>query len=198
MSTGDAGLIDTVKRASKEARRASRHRREATIIAAGRGILENPEVKKLLALKPHPSQSFADEGKSLLDYVNFMFDAAGNKGKMQTVELLCKFQGVKATGDDESDYEIWQRQIRRQSEAKAERARIENADLIAALESRPESDFIRSMLEKLRSVSLGELSDRQYQIIADIFARSFGSPRSRKYNEALSGLAERRRESRAD
>lgn len=134
----------------------------------------------------------------MLDYVNFMFDAAGNKGKMQTVELLCKFQGVKATADDESDYDTWQRQICRQSEAKADRVQIENADVIAALESRPESDFIRSMLEKLRSETLGELSDRQYQIIADIFARSFGSPRSRKYNEALVGLAERRRKLRAD
>lgn len=191
--TGDAGLIDTVKRAVNDARRLDRHAREEKIIAAGREVLEkNEEIKRLFALKPHPNASFADDGKTLLDYVNFMFGSAGNKGKLETVELVFRYQDTRVTADDERDYDTWQRQIQTAREEKAAGAKVENADIVEILKSRNKTDFIDSMIEKLESVPLRELTDRQYAAVANIYARHFGSERSRKYNDALSALARRR------
>lgn len=191
--TGDAGLIDTVKRAVNDARRLDRRAREEKIITAGREVLEkNEEIKRLFALKPHPNASFADDGKTLLDYVDFMFASAGNKGKLETVELVFKYQDARVTAADERDYETWQRQIRAAREEKAAGAKVENADIVEILKSRNKSDFIESMIEKLETVPLRELTDRQYGAVANIYARHFGSERSRKYNDALSALAKRR------
>lgn len=191
--TGDAGLIDTVKRAVNEARRLDRHAREEKIITAGRNVLEkNEEIKKLFALKPHPNASFAADGKTLLDYVNFMFASAGNKGKLETVELVFKYQEVRVSVDDERDYEIWQRQIISARAEKAAVALSENADIVEILKSRSRTDFIDSMIEKLESVPLRELTERQYGAVANIYARHFGSERSRKYNDALYAFAKRR------
>lgn len=88
---GDNGLVDTVKRQVNRLRTEERHKREISAIAEGKAQLENsPNVRNALAALPHPNEYYASQGRTLLDYVNFMFKNGGNSGQMQAVRILRK------------------------------------------------------------------------------------------------------------
>lgn len=81
--TGDAGLRRNVAAAVREANRVKvAARAEAVFEAATEAF---PKVAAALAAKPHP-RGFA--GKTLLDYVNWMHDNAGRKGKLEAAKLI--------------------------------------------------------------------------------------------------------------
>lgn len=89
--TGDYGLVNTVKRAVNRLRTEARRKREFATITEGRTQLENsPEIRSALAALPHPNEYYAAQGRTLLDYVNFMFQNGGNSGRLQAVRILRK------------------------------------------------------------------------------------------------------------
>jgi len=82
---GDRGLIKQIAAAERKLRdaknQAAKARREAkkeSRIASAKSNL--PSVRGALASRPHPSSYFANQGRSLLDYVLWCFDnRAGEK-----------------------------------------------------------------------------------------------------------------------
>jgi hypothetical protein len=83
--TGDRGLVQQISAAERELRKkkntAAKERkiaRIATRVAAAKEKL--PLVRGTLSSQPHPSKYFADQGKTLLDYVIWCLDnGAGEK-----------------------------------------------------------------------------------------------------------------------
>lgn len=83
--SGDRGLIQQISKAERALRdaknKAAKERkaeRLAVRVAAAKQKL--PTVQGLLLSRPHPNQYFADQGKTLLDYVNWCFEnRAGDK-----------------------------------------------------------------------------------------------------------------------
>lgn len=89
--TGDAGLVNVVKREVNRLRTEGRHKREAATIAEGKAQLENSsDIQSALAALPHPNEYYASQGRTLLDYVNYMFQNGGNTGRLQAVRILRK------------------------------------------------------------------------------------------------------------
>ena len=77
--TGDRGLIQEISTAERKLRdmknKAAQERKGARIrarIAAAKELL--PSVCGRLADQPHPTKYFADQGNTLLDYVNWCFE----------------------------------------------------------------------------------------------------------------------------
>ena len=83
--TGDRGLIQQISAAERklrDAKNAAAKVRKAAKLAARIEAAQAklPAVRGTLASKPHPSTYFADQGKTLLDYVNWCFEnRAGDK-----------------------------------------------------------------------------------------------------------------------
>lgn len=83
--TGDVGLIGQISTAERKLRdvknQKAKERKLARLnerIAAARATL--PSVRHLLASQPHPTNYFADQGRTMLDYVNWCFEnGAGEK-----------------------------------------------------------------------------------------------------------------------
>lgn len=83
--TGDRGLIQQISAAERKLRdlknaaaKARKQERLAKRIADARAALSS--VQGLLSLQRHPSSYFADQGKTLLDYVQWCFkNGAGEK-----------------------------------------------------------------------------------------------------------------------
>ena len=83
--SGDRGLIQQISAAERKLRdvknAAAKERKNARLVArvaAAKELL--PTVAGTLASKPHPSKWFADEGRTLLDYVKWCFEnRAGDK-----------------------------------------------------------------------------------------------------------------------
>ena len=83
--TGDRGLIQQISKAERELRdkknavaKVRKAEKLASRIVNAKAIL--PSVAGTLASQPHPSNYFADQGRTLLDYVNWCFDnRAGDK-----------------------------------------------------------------------------------------------------------------------
>lgn len=77
--TGDRGLIQQISVAERKLRdaknaaaKARKAERLASRVDAAKKLL--PAVQGTLVSKPHPNQYFADQGKTLLDYVGFCFE----------------------------------------------------------------------------------------------------------------------------
>lgn len=77
--TGDAGLIQQISAAERKLRdkknaaaKARKAERLAARIQAAKEKL--PSVRGTLASKPHPTSYFADQGRTLLDYVDWCFE----------------------------------------------------------------------------------------------------------------------------
>ncbi len=188
--TGDSGLIDTVRRALNELKRVARHEREAARISEGKAKLESsPRIKAILSLFPHPFAHHAEKGKTLLDYVEYMFHCGGNAGKIEAIKIIEKHEDHSISDSDvrawdEENKRLIEDAARRASQAKTdEQLRQEanaraNAWLIAILNDlQYESDFTRAMIEKLAVDSLADFSDRQRAILKDVYAKSSGGRR---------------------
>lgn len=77
--TGDRGLIQQISAAERKLRDAKNAvTKQRKIEKLNKRIEEAkamlPSVRGTLSSKPHPSTYFADQGKTLLDYVNWCFD----------------------------------------------------------------------------------------------------------------------------
>ncbi len=83
--TEDAGLIQQISKAERQLRdkknaavKAKKQERIASRVAKAKEVL--PSIRGTLASQPHPSRHFADQGKTLLDYVRWCLDNnAGEK-----------------------------------------------------------------------------------------------------------------------
>lgn len=79
---GDEGLIDEVKRFQRERRHVEADQR----IEAARSQLES--VKRLLAAEPHPFAYLSNQGKTLLDYVEWLLENGGRTGKLKAAKMI--------------------------------------------------------------------------------------------------------------
>lgn len=87
--TGDAGMIFRVRKASREVERKQRHLREAARIEAGQQLLqERPDVRQALGREPHPDEHMAKKGWKAIDWIGWMFDHAGNAGKLRAIKVI--------------------------------------------------------------------------------------------------------------
>lgn len=84
LKTDDSGLINLTKQAVNKFRREARHQREAVRIAAGRELLERPEVREKLSAQPHPMFRTG----TLLDWAVWMMRNAGNSGRIDVCRVL--------------------------------------------------------------------------------------------------------------
>lgn len=202
--TGDAGLIDEVKRAVNKVRTEERHEKEAAKIAEGEWILaDNENLRTILSLKPHPYLYRSSKGDTLLDFVNWNLKNAGNKGKLEVVKIIQEYKDHIPTEADRLAYQAARQrsvdEVRRQDEEdkrlEAERqAKIEairksvNAEIIGILKQQPPSTFVNDMVLLLEQEPLSVLSERQFAVICDICARQKGRRGSREYNAEASRI----------
>ena len=83
--TDDEPMVKETKKAINKSRRERRQQREADRIAAARTYMDNhPEVGAQLGDRPHP----AIEGKTMLDYVEWMLAHAGRAGKLKVARAI--------------------------------------------------------------------------------------------------------------
>lgn len=80
--TGDEGLIDEVKSFQRERRHEEADRR----IAAARVQLES--VKQLLGSELHPFAYLSRQGKTLLDYIEWLLENGGRAGKLKAAKMI--------------------------------------------------------------------------------------------------------------
>ena len=86
--TGDAHLIRIVDDATRKHERAKRdavHARKLIRLAA---ILADEESRAKLATMPHPNAKFASEGRTLLDWADWMRANAGRSGQTRALAAV--------------------------------------------------------------------------------------------------------------
>lgn len=66
-----------------------------------------------------------------------------------------------------------------------------NADIIELLKG-SWGDFAKDMADTLSYSALSELSERQFNIVSDIYAKTFGRRNSKAYNTAYDAIWDRR------
>lgn len=80
--------VAELKKQQRRAANEKRHAKERSRIAAALELLNRDGVREALANKPHPCQSLADQGKTYLDYIDFMRRMAGNSGMLKVVKVI--------------------------------------------------------------------------------------------------------------
>jgi hypothetical protein len=88
--TDDRGLYDTVKRAVNKKLSIERKAKEAARILRMSGLLKNEKVCNVLKTYPHPAKYWAVREKTLVDWAQWMFINAGNRGKIQVCRTVEK------------------------------------------------------------------------------------------------------------
>jgi hypothetical protein len=83
---GDPELVRVVEQDAKKHRAALKANRDKARIAAATAKL--PAVQGTLNAQPHPSEWGAKNGKTLLDYVRWMLENAGNAGKLRAAKMI--------------------------------------------------------------------------------------------------------------
>ena len=87
--TGDHGLVNDVKRAVRRSQMERRHAQQDAVIGAGRKILEaDAELRAQFASEPHPIDWAAKEGKTRLEWVEWMFKFAGRAGRQDVAKYI--------------------------------------------------------------------------------------------------------------
>ena len=97
--TGDAGLIRVVKSEVARLRTEARHRREAIQIQRLRDLMQDTATRDWLDGQRHPrtdSAFFADQTR--LDWAEWMFRNAGNKGKLAILRFIEQTRTVDKEG----------------------------------------------------------------------------------------------------
>lgn len=199
--TGDRGLINPIKVELARLRRDESHKRDDERIAKAQASLVVDEaLRATLSAQPHPNSYRAEKGDTLLDSVNFLISFAGRKGKVDAAKIVEKNLTQKLTPEQvEAALLIREKEL----SAKAEAARIadelarevevarlrtvqvENAWLLDVLTGN--GGFVESMKYELKKDTLDRLtlSQRQMDILADIYGKSAGRYNSAKYWEAV-------------
>lgn len=81
---GDKGLVRKVAQAETAARKEKTAKR----IAAAFDRLYDPELRELLASKPHPVLIMANKGHTLLDMINWNAGHAGQAGGLRAAQAI--------------------------------------------------------------------------------------------------------------
>jgi hypothetical protein len=84
--TGDNNLIRIIEQDEKAARKATKLARENARIAAA--VAKLPAVQGTLAAEPHPTEAAANRGRTLLDWVRWMLENAGQAGKLRVASVI--------------------------------------------------------------------------------------------------------------
>jgi len=78
--TGDVGLIDVVKREVARQRAQAKYAKRLVIFEVVRGLLNRSDIQEKLAAQPHPNSYYAGQGKTRLDWAEWMRVYAGDSG----------------------------------------------------------------------------------------------------------------------
>lgn len=201
--TGDAGLVDVIKREVNRLRTEARHKKEAIKIEEGQILIKySAAVNAALKATPHP---YAKD-KSLLDALETKFSYSGNKGKIEVTETVKEIAKTVLTPTElqffkdnhnmyvekmeaEKRAEKEARELEHQKmmeEGKARRAKIEEdnkfiLDVLYGLEFR--TDFVWSMITQLKDKAVKDFSPRQKEVLCDIYGKTFGRRNSKEYQE---------------
>ena len=84
--TGDYGLRKVIDAHVAEHKRNLANKRADAKIEAGMALLQASEEK--LKSMPHPNEYFATNGKTMLDWCQWMLQNSGRKGKLEVVKKL--------------------------------------------------------------------------------------------------------------
>jgi hypothetical protein len=88
MKTGDAGLIRVVEHEVKKRQAELRNEREKAQLAALREHLTQPAVVEGLKSQAHPFTWHARQGKTMLDYAEFIMRCGGTSAKKKLAKSL--------------------------------------------------------------------------------------------------------------
>ncbi len=88
MKTGDLGLMRVVELQVKKLQKELREKREAAKLAAIHDRLADPTVIATLSGKPHPSNYYAGQGKTMKDYVDYLMRYASKSTRLKYVGAL--------------------------------------------------------------------------------------------------------------
>lgn len=91
---GDPVLAEVDREVAKLRRQRTVSRNAARIESAA-SALESDAVRSALASMPHPSAYSAKNGRTLLDYVEWMIENAGNAGKVKAARIIEKHGAAK-------------------------------------------------------------------------------------------------------
>lgn len=86
--TGDRGLIKAAKTAEAKILRERRWNKNAEKVDAIKAMLADPAVAATLASHPHPREWAAKQGKTLLDWAEWMMQNAGVRGKIEVGKVV--------------------------------------------------------------------------------------------------------------
>lgn len=212
--TGDAGLVDVVKREVNRLKTEARHKKQDTLIERGKAYRMNGVIKDSLYATPHPYKYRADKGDTHLDWVDDMFRFAGRKGKCEASALLIE-KGHKLLSSEDisliednvsvfaNEWQAWRdyeesskklEEVLKEKERKNNQAKIaeENSDIILILQEMNQTPFVRDMTTLLNKQTLADFSGNQFNILTDIYAKTFGKRNSKEYNQAVESFVKRK------
>jgi hypothetical protein len=86
--TGDKALIKIVNGVIARNNAIKKQERDTVKINAALETLKLETVRSSLSSKPHPTPYLANQGNTLLDYVEFCFKHAGNTGKVNAACII--------------------------------------------------------------------------------------------------------------
>jgi hypothetical protein len=86
--TDDAGLIDTVKRAQAKHRQELKYEARKVLVTTLRDLVAQNAIQKRLTMQPHPNSYFAEQGKTRLDYVEYMILNGGDDIRKALIKEL--------------------------------------------------------------------------------------------------------------
>jgi hypothetical protein len=90
--TGDAGLIDLVKRAVNQHKREARDKARTALQSKLKELLASPAVQQAFRGRKHPNEYFASKGVTYADYAQFLISHASDAGKKA---LLAEMEKIK-------------------------------------------------------------------------------------------------------
>jgi len=77
-----------LRRDVNKVKTAARHAREGAKVEDVRGLLAREEVRAALAALPHPREWAAKQGRTLLDWAEWMMQNAGVRGKVEVGKVI--------------------------------------------------------------------------------------------------------------
>ena len=97
--TGDAGLKAASDKKIRAIKKKARLENQAKRIAAAKEAIKGPVLMVALERRPHPQAHIWKRRKSLLNFVEWMFENAGRAGQMRAVKAVEKTaQEIKTDG----------------------------------------------------------------------------------------------------
>lgn len=91
---GGLGLIKQVKAAMRPIKLAARHEQEVIKIKELGTLLDDPSIEARLKGRAHPDTWGQKKGLTLWDYCTWMWERAGNSGKLRTLRTVKKALAV--------------------------------------------------------------------------------------------------------